>query len=50
MLSLARELNLTLAQGDDTGAAFSIWDGSKFVFSQVCCLTSPHRVAFVTPC
>jgi hypothetical protein len=35
MLSLAREVNLTLSTQDDTGAAFSIWDGRDFVFSQV---------------
>lgn len=35
MLSLAREMNLTLTEGDDTGAAFSIWDGKDFVMSQV---------------
>jgi hypothetical protein len=35
MLSLAREMNLTLSEGDDTGAAFSIWNGNTFVFSQV---------------
>jgi hypothetical protein len=35
MLSLAREMGLTLDSGDDTGAAFNIWDGKDFVFSQV---------------
>jgi hypothetical protein len=35
VLSLARRLNLTLTQGDDTGAAFQIWSGKEFVFSQV---------------
>jgi len=35
LLDLAREMNLTLTEGDDTDAAFSIWDGKGFVFSQV---------------
>lgn len=35
MLSLAEEMGLTLDSGDDTGAAFNIWDGKDFVFSQV---------------
>jgi hypothetical protein len=35
MLSLARDMNLTITEGDDTGAAFSIWDGKYFVMSQV---------------
>jgi hypothetical protein len=35
MLSLARDMNLTLTAGDDTGAAFNIWGGRGFVFSQV---------------
>lgn len=50
MLSLAREMNLTLAQGDDTGATFSIWDGSNFVFSQVPPDHSGHRVALMPCC
>lgn len=35
VLSLARQLNLTLTQGDDTGSAFQIWSGKEFVFAQV---------------
>ncbi|WIA35625.1 hypothetical protein OEZ86_004041 [Tetradesmus obliquus] len=34
VLSLAKEMGLTLIQGDDTGDAFSLYDGSSFVFSQ----------------
>jgi hypothetical protein len=35
VLSLAKEMGLTPTQGDDTGDAFSVYDGSSFVFSQV---------------
>lgn len=36
VLGLARQMNLTVQPADDSGeAAFNIWDGSNFVFSQV---------------
>eukprot|EP00775_Hariotina_reticulata_P008634 gene8634-8815_t len=34
VLTLAKAMNLTLQRGDDTDSAFSIWDGSRFVFTQ----------------
>jgi hypothetical protein len=43
MLSLAKEMNLTLTEGDDTGAAFSIWDGKDFVMSQVWAVQATGR-------
>jgi hypothetical protein len=34
-LDAVQAMNLTLQKGDDTDSAFSIWDGSRFVFTQV---------------
>ncbi|KAF8056474.1 PCYOX1 [Scenedesmus sp. PABB004] len=34
VLRLAAAVNLTAVRGDDTGAAFGIWDGERFAFRQ----------------